>query len=82
MRSEIPKTKEPPTIWLVSDALWQQIAPLLKIQKPRKKLGSPRADDRRIFNGLIYLARTVANGVGYPMNLAPNRQPMIVTENG
>ncbi|MGB3206190.1 MAG: hypothetical protein WBB28_14470 [Crinalium sp.] len=39
-RSETPKTKELPTIWLVSDALWQEIAPLLKIPKPRKMPGS------------------------------------------
>ena len=71
LRSETPKTKEPPTIWLVSDALWQQIAPLLKIPKPRKKPGSPRADDRRIFNGLIYLARTGSQWCALPAEYGP-----------
>jgi len=70
-RSETPKTKEPPTIWLVSDSLWQQIAPLLKILKPRKKPGSPRADDRRIFNGLIYLARTGSQWQALPAEYGP-----------
>lgn len=32
--------------------------PLLRVAKPRQKPGRPRADDRRIFDALIYLART------------------------
>jgi transposase len=53
-----PKPKDDPTIWEVDDALWERIRPLLVIHKVRKKPGRPRIDDRRILNGLIWLART------------------------
>jgi transposase len=52
--------KDDPTIWEVDDALWADLQPLLVIDKPRKKPGRPRHDDRPLFNGLIWLARTGA----------------------
>ena len=67
----LPKPTDPPTIWRVSDALWEQIAPLLKIDKPRKKPGCPRADDRRLFDGLIYLARTGSQWCALPAEFGP-----------
>jgi putative transposase len=51
------KPKDDPTIWRVDDALWAASQPLLGIDKPRKKPGRPRLDDRPIFDGLIWLAR-------------------------
>jgi len=51
------KPKDDPTIWRVDDALWAELQPLLVIDKPRKKPGRPRLDDRPIFDGLIWLAR-------------------------
>jgi transposase len=51
------KPKDEPTIWRVDDALWAEIQPLFVIDKPRKKPGRPRLDDRPIFDGLIWLAR-------------------------
>ncbi len=53
-----PKTKDAPTIWEVDDALWAELEPILRVDKPRKKPGRPRRDDRAIFDGLIWLART------------------------
>src|SRR4051812_16029972 len=47
-----------PTIWRVDDALWAELRPLLVSTTPRKKPGRPRLDDRPIFDGLIWLART------------------------
>ena len=41
------------------------------IHKPRKKPGRPRADDRRIFNGLIWLARTGAQWGRLPRRYGP-----------
>ncbi len=52
------KPKDAPTIWRVDDALWAELQPLLVIDKPRKKPGRPRKDDRPIFDGLIWLARS------------------------
>ena len=52
-----PETrKDDPTIWRVDDALWAELQPLLVVDKPRKKPGRPRKDDRAIFDGLIWLA--------------------------
>jgi putative transposase len=48
------------TIWEVDDVLWAERQPLLVIDNPRTKPGRPRHDDRPIFNGLIWLARTGA----------------------
>jgi len=47
-----------PTIWEVDDALWAELQPLLVVNKPRKKPGARRKDDRPLFNGLIWVART------------------------
>jgi putative transposase len=55
-----PKTKDDPTIWVVDDELWGRMRPLLVVNKPRKKPGRPRSDDRAILNALIWLARTGA----------------------
>ena len=66
-----PTTTDDPTIWEVDDALWAALQPLLVITKPRKKPGRPRADDRRIFNGLIWLARTGAHWQEVPARYGP-----------
>jgi putative transposase len=55
-----------PTIWEVDDALWADLQPLLVVDKPRKKPGAPREDDRGIFNGLIWLARTGSQWAAIP----------------
>jgi transposase len=64
-------TPDDPTIWEVDDALWADLQPLLVIAKPRQKPGRPRADDRRIFNGLIWLARTGAQWEHLPRQFGP-----------
>jgi putative transposase len=66
-----PTTADDPTIWEVDDALWAELQPVLAIDKPRKKPGRPRADDRRIFNGLIWLARTGAHWQAVPARYGP-----------
>jgi len=42
----------------ISDELWNIIKCLLPLPKPKKKLGRPRKDDRKIMNGIFYLLRT------------------------
>ena len=49
---------EQAVIWEVPDELWERSAPILVVDKPRKKSGRPRVEARPIFNGLIWLART------------------------
>lgn len=61
-----PQPKDDPTIWRVDDVLWAKVQPLLEVHKPRKKPGAPRKDNRRIFDGLIWLARTGAQWAAWP----------------
>jgi transposase len=63
--------KDDPTIWRVDDALWALLAPILKSKKTRKKPGRPRRDDRAIFDGLIWLARTGAQWSQLPREFGP-----------
>lgn len=66
-----PMPPDDPTIWRVDDALWERLAPILRIHKPRKKPGRPRRDDRAIFDGLIWLARTGAQWAALPREFGP-----------
>lgn len=66
-----PIEKDDPTIWHVDDALWALLEPILKSDKPRKKPGRPRRDDRAIFAGLIWLARTGAQWSQLPRAFGP-----------
>ena len=63
--------QDDPTIWRVDDALWTLLAPILRSDKPRKKPGRPRRDDRAIFDGLIWLARTGAQWSQLPREFGP-----------
>lgn len=60
-----------PTLWRVDDALWAELRPLLVVDKPRKKPGRPRRDDRAIFDGLIWLTRTGAQWSQLPREFGP-----------
>lgn len=66
-----PIAPDDPTIWRVDDALWADLEPLLRIDKPRKKPGRPRRDDRPIFDGLIWMARTGAQWAALPREFGP-----------
>lgn len=63
--------QDDPTIWRVDDALWALLVPILKSDKVRKKPGRPRRDDRAIFDGLIWLARTGAQWSQLPREFGP-----------
>jgi putative transposase len=47
-----------PTIWEVSDDLWERIEELLNEYDPPKKTGRKREEARKIINGIIYRFRT------------------------
>ena len=63
--------KDDPTIWRVDNALWAKLAPVLASDKVRKKPGRPRRDDRTIFDGLIWLARTGSQWAMLPREFGP-----------
>lgn len=47
-----------PTIWELPDDLWQRVEPVLERHYPPAAVGRPRADLRRVFDGVIYRMRT------------------------
>lgn len=51
--------------------MWALLAPVLRVDKPRKKPGRPRRDDRAIFDGLIWLARTGSQWSRLPREYGP-----------
>ncbi len=51
---------------LVSDALWNEIEPLLPAEPPKPKGGRPRVPDRACLTGTIYVLRT-----GMPWRFIP-----------
>jgi putative transposase len=63
--------KDDPTLWRVDDDLWAELAPILRVDKARKKPGRPRRDDRAIFDGLIWLACTGAQWSQLPPEFGP-----------
>jgi putative transposase len=57
-----------PTIWSVCDELWKRIDPILADRYPPAPTGRPRADLRRVLDGVIYRLRT-----GVQWNQLPRR---------
>ena len=51
---------------LVSDDLWEAIAPLLPRERPKPKGGRPRCDDRLALAGIIFVLRS-----GIPWEMLP-----------
>ena len=66
-----PAERDDPTTWRADDALWALLEPVLRSDKPRKKPGRPRRDDRAIFDGLVWLARTGSQWSRLPREFGP-----------
>jgi putative transposase len=47
-----------PTIWELSDELWERVEPILAERYPPAATGRPRADLRRVLDGIIYRMRS------------------------
>ena len=56
------------TIWEVPDALWERFEPILVKHYPPAPTGRPRADLRRVLNGIIFRLRS-----GCQWNQLPER---------
>ncbi len=52
------KKKPMPTIWEVSDELWNRIEPLILEFDPPKETGRPRINPRNVLDALIFRIRT------------------------
>ena len=51
--------------------MFELLEPILRSEKPRKKPGRPRRDDRAIFDGLVWLARTGGQWSQLPRAFGP-----------
>ena len=58
----MPRTKRklppPDTIWVIPDSLWPAVEAILDDHYPPAATGRPRADLRRVMDGVIYRMRT------------------------
>ena len=66
-----PAPADGPTIWRVDGALWAHLAPLLRVDKPRKKPGRPRRPDRPLLDGILWLLRAGAQWSALPAVFGP-----------
>jgi len=67
-------TAEPslPTIWCLSDELWERIEPILERRYPRARTGRPRADLRLVLDGIIYRLRSAVQWDQLPRRFGPS----------
>jgi putative transposase len=56
------------TIWDLPDELWDRIEPILRRRYPPARIGRPRADLRRVLNGVVFRMRS-----GCQWNRMPER---------
>ena len=56
-----------PVIWTITDEMWKLIEPVLLEDSPPRATGRPRADWRRMLNGIIFRLRS-----GCPWNKLPS----------
>ena len=67
--------RKQPRSWRVSDALWERTEPLIPKYPKGKQGGRPRADARRLLDGILYVLRTgcqwkeAPRGFGAPSTL-------------
>lgn len=57
--ARIKAAAELPTVWAVPDDLWDGfVLPILRRYDPEPRTGRPRIDQRRAFNGVIFILRS------------------------
>ncbi len=66
--AEATAEKPLPTIWELPDDLWERVEPILARRYPLAATGRPRADLRRVLDGIIYRMRS-----GVQCNQLPRR---------
>jgi len=54
----VAKRRKRAPSWRVSDDLWERVEPLLPKYRKSKQGGRPRADRRRMLDGILYVLRT------------------------
>ena len=56
--------------WQVSDELWERVRPLIPARAAHPKGGRPAADDRQLFEAIVYVLRTGSQWNAWPRELA------------
>jgi transposase len=75
VRKEKQNQTLPDPKWLMPDAMWEAIAPLLPKPKPKgpgTQGGRPCAEPRRLLNAIFFLARTGCQWNALPRGMAPS----------
>lgn len=75
VRKEKQNQNEPDSQWLMPDAMWEAIEPIVAERiapRPRKNgAGRPRADRRKLMNAIFYRLRTGCQWKAIPRCVAP-----------
>jgi hypothetical protein len=82
MTERLPEEKPLPTIWHVSDQLWEKIDPILAEHDPPKRTGRPRADRRAVLDAIIFRLRTGCQWNRIPKELPDVTRPCIGPSSG
>ena len=56
--NNLHKSKNVPTITMISDELWDRISTILPYEKPNNTIGRPIIPYRKVLDGVLYVLRT------------------------
>ena len=70
--SETISERALPTIWELPDDLWERIEPILADHYPAARTGRPRADLRRVLDGIIHRMRSGCQWNHLPPQFGPS----------
>lgn len=63
------RDQSPGAEYQIADDLWRRIAPLLPPEKPKKKPGRPRMDDRKAMSAILYVLRVRCQWKALPRSM-------------
>lgn len=70
--AKVTAAKPLPTIWEIPDELWERIEPILLRHYPPAHTGRPRADLRRVLDGIIHRMRSGCQWNHLPRQFGPD----------
>jgi putative transposase len=69
---EATAAKPLPTIWELPDELWERVEPILMRHYPLARTGRPRADLRRVLDGIVFRMRSGCQWNRLPRQFGPS----------
>jgi putative transposase len=70
--AEVTAAQPLPTIWELPDELWERVEPILMRHYPLARTGRPRADLRRVLDGVIFRMRSGCQWNRLPREFGPS----------